>query len=113
MSIRLLFLLAGILLALASCKRSDNTDTSTGLTQRISSFRNFACYNGTVTRYDFNGGQVFVFADSCNWSDAGYAVSDINGKDVCYLGGFGGLATCQGLNFDSNARNPALVFKKQ
>lgn len=109
---RLLFLLAGILLALASCKRSDEPEPA-GITQRISAFRNYACYGGTVTRYDFNGGQVFVFADSCGWPDAGYAVTDINGRDVCYLGGYGGLATCQGIRFDSNARNPSRVFQKQ
>lgn len=111
MIIRLLFVLAGILLALASCKRSDES-TSTGLTRRISVFEGYACRGGTVTRFDFKGSEVFVFADSCGWSDAGYPVSDIHGTDVCFIGGFGGQTDCQGSNFDRYATNPVVVYKK-
>jgi hypothetical protein len=109
--VRLLFLLAGILLAMASCKRSDESES--GITRRIHQFDKRSCPGGTVTRYDFQGTAVFVFADSCNYSDGGYAVTDANGSDICFLSGFAGGSHCRGSHFDSNATNPVLVFRKR
>ncbi len=110
MFIRLSFLMAGILLAMASCKHSDNTET--GLTRAIGEFEKSACPGGTVTRFDFQGEQVFVFADSCKYSDEGYRVTNASGAEICFLAGFIGTTHCRGSYFDSAATNPKLVYKK-
>lgn len=114
MRTRLLFLIAGILLALASCKKSEEhaAADSEALARVIREFGNNACSGGTVTQYEFRNAQVYAFADGCVHPDNAVYVTDASGRSICTLGGIGGFTECQGVRFDSNATNPVVVYRK-
>lgn len=100
-------------LGIVSCKRDDASVSGPGITRQIRSFEDYACPGGTVTRYDFQNTEVFVFEQNCGVMDESYPVYDIDGKQICWIGGFGGIGECRGGNFYRDARNATVIFTKR
>ena len=109
---RILIIPALAALAIGGCKKKETIETGPGISKRVAEFAGNACRGGTVTRYDFQGEQVFVFAGNCGYPDEGTYVYDLNGDPVCTLGGIGGFTECRGTRFDGNAMNPEVIYTK-
>lgn len=98
-----------LILLVAGCNKSEQGSL---LDSKIRSFSKYACAGGSVTRYAYDQQAIYVFDDGCGTIDGGAEVTDGNGNQVCYLGGFAGEMNCLGKRFDTTAKNPEVIFRK-
>lgn len=65
-----------------------------------------------VDEYTFQGKPVYLFNDGSWIADGGTTVYDANCNQLCFLGGIGGLTTCNGVKFADSATFKRTIWKR-
>ena len=111
---RTLYLFVCLITVLSSCIKYEikRADVPAPIRKKISTFALTACQGASVRQYDLRASKVFVFDDHCASADGLAYVLDEEGQDKCTLGGISGNMMCDSINFNTEAKNEVLIWKK-
>jgi hypothetical protein len=109
------FIIVFFLFSLCACEKPDlNAEVPGCIKKKIIAFSTSkqTCVSGAqVLRYDFQNSQVYVFDPGNCFPDMSCDVYDQDCNIICALGGFAGIDTCNGENFEEHASNKILIWK--
>lgn len=70
------------------------------------------CSGATVTKYSFNGREVYAYAEGNCIADGSIVITDKDCNEICFLGGIAGLQECEGQLFFQNARLIEVLYEE-
>lgn len=79
----------------------------------LDDFKTTACVGGDLTKWDFNGREVYCFFPGTCISDAQAEIYDEDCNPVCTLFGIAGITECEGIEWNDNAVFLELVYVHQ
>jgi hypothetical protein len=109
---RFIFLLS--LISILGCENDGiKHDPPECIKNKILEYQNSGiCDSGaSVTRFDFQGKQAFVFSPGICGADMSSPIYDSDCNKICELGGLQGIVTCEGVNFEEHATNEVTIWE--
>lgn len=99
------FAILALVFTFAACSDDDNDYDAPECVKVISDdFARDACSgSGDLTRWNFDGEDVYCFNLGTCYFDSTAEIYDVNCTLLCILGGVDGNTICQGLEWGSNA----------
>ncbi len=102
-----------IILLAVSALGCPNKDKSDCIQDKIATFENDNWANGKITRYTFQGADVYFLNDGSFIADGLFEVVDEDCNIICSLGGLAGITECNGEIFDDVAVEEEVIWEEQ
>jgi len=101
-----------ILLAISALGCPNNNKIPNCIQDKITTFENDNWANGKITRYIFQGDDVYFLNDGSFIADGLFEVVDKDCNTICSLGGIAGIRECNGEIFDDVAVEEEVIWEE-